>query len=127
MLVSCSYCQGLHKRGEKCKNKPMEKFRKKENNSIVRFRNTNKWKLKRDEIKRRDKFLCQVCLLDGKYTFQKLEVHHITPISEKWNIRLESWNLITVCSPCHKMAENGEIKRAVLHEMAKNADAFKRA
>jgi len=118
MLVSCSYCNGLHARGYACQNRPKNNSRKKEDTYISKFRSTRLWQRKRDEIKKADKYLCQVCLLDKRYIFQKLEVHHIWPISEKWNKRLLNENLITLCSACHKMADNGEIKRAVLLEIA---------
>ena len=120
MLVSCSYCNGLHERGKRCQNKPTNNSRKKEETYISRFRSSNSWKKKREEIKARDKFLCQVCLLDKKYIFQKLEVHHIDPISEKWNKRLENGNLITLCVHCHKRAELGEIGKRLLFKIAEN-------
>lgn len=126
MLVSCSYCNGFHNRGEKCKNRPVNNSRKKEENYITRFRSTRIWQRKRDEIKTRDKYLCQNCLKNGKYTFQKLEVHHIRPISKAWHKRLENSNLITLCAPCHKMADLGNISASKLGELieAKTADAF---
>jgi 5-methylcytosine-specific restriction enzyme A len=122
MLVSCSYCGGQHQRGQTCQKKPS---RKKEANYITRFRSGRHWKKKREEIKTRDKFLCQNCLKNGKYTFEKLEVHHIRPISKAWHKRLENTNLITLCSGCHKMAEYLEINPSDLMKIAeKNADAF---
>lgn len=72
---------------------------------------------KRHEIKVRDKFLCQHCLKNGRYQFNKLEVHHISPISKSWNKRLKNNNLITLCSPCHKMADNAEISISELKSM----------
>lgn len=118
MLVSCSYCNGQHTRGHACQNRPKNNSRKKEETYISKFRSTRIWQKKRDEIKKLDKFLCQYCLLENRYVFQKLEVHHIWPISQKWNKRLDNNNLITLCSACHKMADNEEIKRAVLLEIA---------
>lgn len=125
MLVTCSYCNRLHNRGEKCSNRPVNNSREKESTYITRFRATNIWKKKRNEIKERDKFLCQYCLKNGKYTFTKLSVHHIRPISKAWHKRLDNGNLITLCSLCHKMSEDGNIKRAELYEIvAKTADTF---
>lgn len=72
------------------------------------------------EIKERDKFLCQYCLKNGKIVFQKLEVHHIDPISKAWHKRLDNGNLITLCSFCHKMAETGDIKKNDLLLIVKN-------
>lgn len=126
MLVSCSYCNGFHKRGVTCQNKPKSNNRKKEENHITRFRSSRLWAKKRLEIKTRDKFLCQNCLKNGKYTFQKLEVHHIRPISKAWDKRLDNGNLITLCVTCHKMAENQGIKIGEQLEMveAKNPIPF---
>lgn len=115
MLVSCSHCSGLHERGKTCQKKPK---RKKEETYISRFRSSSLWYKKSKEIKGRDKYLCQVCLLDKKYTFNNLEVHHITPISSNWQKRLDNTNLITLCTVCHKRAEMGEIGKAALFRIA---------
>jgi len=125
MLVSCSYCMGAHIRGVTCaKNK--KPSRKKEITYISKFRNTKAWQKKRNEIKKRDKLLCQYCLLDHRYTFSNLEVHHIEAISANWNKRLDEFNLITLCTNCHKMAEKKEIKEELLKEIAsKNVYTFK--
>lgn len=117
MLVSCSYCNSVHSRGFKCTNRPKNNRGKKEETYISRFRSTRIWQKKREEIKKLDKYLCQSCLKNGRYVFQKLEVHHISPVKEKWNKRLVNENLITLCSSCHKMAENEEIKRRELEEI----------
>jgi 5-methylcytosine-specific restriction enzyme A len=114
MLVSCRYCSAFHKRGEICQARPKNNSRKKETNHITKFRSSRIWQKKRAEIKQRDKFLCQNCLKNGLYTFQKLEVHHIIPISKSWNKRLKNDNLITLCSKCHKMADNDSISKSEL-------------
>jgi 5-methylcytosine-specific restriction enzyme A len=118
MLISCIYCNRLHKRGETCQAKPKDN-RQKEPNNITRFRSTKLWQKKRLEIKERDKFLCQYCLKNGKYQFNKLEVHHITPISKNWYKRLKNSNLITLCCPCHKMADLEEISARELRALIK--------
>ena len=122
MLVTCSYCSGHHKRGEKCSFRPTKKGGQKEDNYINRFRSTAAWKKKRLEIKNRDLFLCQYCLKNGRYTFNKLEVHHINKISKYWNKRLDNENLITLCIACHKMADLGHIDKKVLIYIAKNKE-----
>jgi 5-methylcytosine-specific restriction enzyme A len=123
MLVSCIYCNNLHNRNVICKKKT--KAKKKDPTYISKFRNTKAWQKKRNEIKKRDKLLCQYCLQDHKYTFINLEVHHIEAISENWEKRLNDLNLITLCSSCHKMAEKMEIKRDLLQRIAiKNASTF---
>jgi 5-methylcytosine-specific restriction enzyme A len=126
MYMSCSYCNGRHKRGQTCANRPVNNSRKKETNYITRFRSLAVWQKKRHEIKTRDLFLCQYCKKNGRLTFHNLEVHHISPISKDWAKRLDNGNLITLCSTCHKMADNEEIRAAELLEMAKQANALRR-
>lgn len=124
MLVSCSYCSGRHNRGVNCPRRPRAANRAKEENYITRFRSSRAWQNIRGEIKKRDKFLCMACLQNGRYTFDKLEIHHIRPISKAWHLRLTASNLITLCVNCHKMAENGEIEAAELTKMATLSEAF---
>ena len=72
------------------------------------------WKQNRKKINSRYKYLCHVCL-NGKYeifysyTYDELEVHHIVPIEEDYNIRLDSNNLIKLYRMYHEMGEVGEI------------------
>lgn len=122
MLVSCSYCNGVHTRGVTCPNRPKNNSRKKEETYISKFRSTRIWQKKRDEIKKLDKFLCRTCFEKGTYVWQKLEVHHIRRISKAWHKRLENSNLITLCGPCHKMADDGKIKEYYLLELAQKRE-----
>jgi 5-methylcytosine-specific restriction enzyme A len=124
MLVSCASCNGLHNRGEKCFNK-LKRKRNKQITPISKFRNTSAWQKKRLEIKTRDKFLCQYCLLEKKYNFNELEVHHIIPLNENFQLKLENSNLVTLCHNCHFLAENNEIKADLLTNIAiKNVYTF---
>ena len=111
MLKSCSYCGRIHKRGERCPSKPSIK---KQTTYIDKFRWTKAWKDKREHIKERDKYLCQVCLRNlyntqQQYNMNHLEVHHIIPIAEDYNKRLDDDNLITLCRYHHELAEKHEI------------------
>lgn len=47
-----------------------------------------------------------------------LSVHHIVPLSEDYERRLDAGNLITLCRFCHAKAEHGGILRARLFELA---------
>lgn len=122
MKKTCKYC-GIVDENHIC---PFKRTNpKKEITKASKFRNTKAWMRKSQEIRERDRYLCKVCLR-GKYNtfntfnYKSLEVHHIIPINEDYNLRLENDNLITLCSFHHKMAENGEIKREELMEMAKD-------
>lgn len=115
MLKSCHYCGGIDQRNYKCPSKQQLK-RKKESNDLNRFRWSRLWVNKSKWIRQRDKYLCQICLREQyytqtKYNFNNLEVHHIVPLNEGWDKRLEDSNLITLCAYHHKMADRGEIPR----------------
>lgn len=79
---------------------------------IRKFRNSAEWKKKSEEIRERDKFLCQICLKKNIFNYKDLSVHHIQPIAEQPSLRLENSNLITVCERCHQDCECGKIPRA---------------
>ena len=72
---------------------------------------------KRKQIKKRDKYLCQLCLKDNIYTYDNLQVHHIIPLAEDYNKKLDSDNLITLCRMHHEQAEKGIISKEELYEL----------
>ena len=121
MLKTCSKC-GIVPEGHIC---PFKTYRKKEKNSKAdKFRKTKAWTNKSLEIRQRDKHLCKVCLNNlyntiYLYNYDKLEVHHITPVEEDYNKRLDNDNLITLCNYHHKLAERGDIPREELYELIK--------
>lgn len=119
MLRSCSYCGGIHHHNHKCASKPNNEKKK---TAANKFRGLYIWRKKREEIKKRDKFLCQICLLNRhntqrQYTTENLEVHHIEPVEKDWNARLDNSNLITLCRDHHEAAEKNEISRDELKEI----------
>lgn len=90
-----------------------------------KFRNTQAWREKRRGIVNRDKALCQLCI-NGLYTLpntrilnQKVQVHHIIPINENYDLRLDSNNLICLCTYHHSMAEHGGVTRKELIDLAR--------
>ena len=111
MLKSCSYCGRIHDSKYICKEKPSK------NKTITeadKFRWTSLWQKKREEIKKRDLYLCQICIRElyntvTKYNTEELSVHHNTPINKDYDKRLDNNNLLTVCDYHHKMCERGEI------------------
>lgn len=71
--------------------------------------------------------MCQICIRElyntqTKYNFTNIEVHHIVPIVEGWNKRLDDNNLICLCSYHHKMAESGEIPRQHLLDIVREQE-----
>lgn len=113
MLKSCSYCGRIHDSKYICSSKPIKS---KQITEADRFRWTSLWQRKREEIKQRDLYLCQICIRElyntiNKYNTEELEVHHNVPINEDYNKRLDNDNLLTVCHTHHEMCESGEIPR----------------
>lgn len=57
------------------------------------------WRRKRDAVLVRDKYLCQPCLAQGRYT-EATEVDHIVT---RANGGTDAWdNLQAICTDCHK-------------------------
>ena len=108
MLRSCKYCGRIHERNYKCEKRP--KYKRPEND-IVRFRQSNKWTEASIRMRERDNYLCLVCQSNGKYNYEDVSVHHIVPLSEDWDKRLDEDNLITLCGRHHEEAESGKLLR----------------
>lgn len=122
MFKSCRYCGRIHPGGYVCPKKLRPA--KHRNSKVANFRKTYTWQKKREDIVRRDFYLCRVCN-EGSYdTFgvpgldAQLQVHHIEPLEERFDLRLDDDNLVTCCSGHHQMAEDGDIPRAYLHTLA---------
>lgn len=124
MLKICSKCGHIHDKKYVCTKRIIYNRKRTEND---KFRSTKSWTEKSIEIRERDKYLCQACIreLEGttqKYTYDGLEVHHIIPIKEDWDKRLDNYNLITLCKMHHEMAEDGTILREKLKELSKEQE-----
>ncbi len=118
ILKTCKYC-GIVQYNHVC---PQRRFRERKNTEIEKFRCSNKWQNKRDEIKKRDLYLCQICIREIyntviKYNSKELSVHHNIPIKEDYDKRLDNNNLITVCNYHHELCEKGEISREQVQEI----------
>lgn len=119
MLKSCQYCGRIHDSKIICSKKPKKQ---KQITEIDRFRWTSMWQKKREEIKQRDLYLCQICIRElydtvNKYNTQELEVHHNIPINEDYDKRLDNNNLLTVCHYHHEMCEREDILREEVQEI----------
>lgn len=64
------------------------------------FYKTNRWKNKRKVILKRDDYKCQECKRYGKNT-PATTVHHIIPLEQMPDLKLNSLNLISLCQECH--------------------------
>ncbi|MBR1751918.1 MAG: HNH endonuclease [Ruminococcus sp.] len=126
MLRACQYCGKIHEIGYICPQKPQKKSGfKKGGTPQDRFRGKQAWKNKRREIKQRDMNMCRLCLT-GRFTkdhkpvivTDKLSVHHIRPLENAYEYRLDNDWLITLCDDCHELAEAGKVSAEYLHSLA---------
>ena len=69
-------------------------------NMSEKFYKSKKWKTKRQSILRRDDYLCRECKRYGKTT-PATTVHHILPMEQRPDLKLNSLNLISLCNECH--------------------------
>lgn len=125
MLTSCKYCGKIHDTKYDCGQKPKQTS-KKMPTDLDRFRWTKAWQRKREQTKERDKHMCMVCkanmyMTTNQYNTEDLSVHHIVPLAQAFDKRLDDDNLITLCSYHHDLAERGEIPKEVLQHLVKQA------
>lgn len=113
-LRACSKCGRIHARGYNC-----TKGRTTPKTNESKLRSTYAWTKKAKQIKEDALGLCEVCRAHGVYTFDGLEVHHITKLADNPDGLLEDDNLITLCSYHHKQADSGEIEADYLRELVK--------
>ncbi|NMA65328.1 MAG: HNH endonuclease [Clostridiaceae bacterium] len=66
---------------------------------------TRRWKIKRELILKRDKYICRECKRYGRTT-QANTVHHIYPLGEHPEYAWISINLISLCNKCHESMHN---------------------
>lgn len=116
MLKSCQYCQKIHDSRYDCERKPQKINRRSEHD---RFRYTSAWQKKRESIRERDRYLCQICirrLYDTVRIFnsENLSVHHADRLNDSYEQRLDDSNLLTLCERHHKMADNGTIPKELI-------------
>ena len=120
--ITCSRC-GIVPRGHKC---PYKTYKKKAYETEAdKFRKTKRWTNKSIEVRQRDRYLCKVCMANlyntvQQFNFTELDVHHIIPINEDYDKRLDNDNLITLCRYHHKMADDGKIPREELYSLISN-------
>lgn len=114
MYKSCSRCGKIHRQDFKCTKGII--YRGGHERTL---RQTNKWKMKSEEIRERANYLCEVCRQTGRYTYNNLEVHHITKLSEDESGLLDNYNLICLCQRHHKDADSGAIPAEYLRQLAR--------
>ena len=113
----CTVCHNIHE--GKCK-RPRYVARPR-NSQADCFRNTQSWRKAARRIRERDRFCCRVCLKAGVIESRDLSVHHIIPLAVDLDRRLDDDNLITLCRYHHERAEQGQISKQELRDIATSA------
>ena len=120
MLKMCSYCNTIHQEDYMCSSKS-ETIKSRANRTEKdRLRGLSVWKKKREEIKKRDNYLCQACFnaLDNRgekrINIREIQVHHIIPMDVDVSKWLKNNNLICLCKYHHERAEKEIISKKEL-------------
>ena len=119
MLKMCSNCGGMHDfDAGQC-----QRGRVKPTTEADTFRRSRRWTKMSLQVRERDHWLCQICIINAfdtflQYNSSKLEVNHILPAEQYESLRLEPTNLITLCPPHHKMADSGKIPILLMQDLA---------
>lgn len=139
MLRSCKYCGRVHDDRALCEQKiaALEKrararsaTKSHPDSRATQFRSTLDWTKRSMQVRERDHHLCLCCAAGLKGTTKRynngtdsggLEVHHITPIQEDETLRLDEYNLITVCRYHHYLCEVGIISRRQQQELVRSS------
>ena len=83
------------------------------------MRSTYAWQTKRQEIKERANFLCEVCRdKDHRFVYDNVEVHHIEKIKDAPGLFLDDLNLICLCKEHHEAADGGDLSKEYLKRLA---------
>lgn len=104
----CSRCGRILPVGERCSCQPAyrrdyQKFRR--DKKIQEFRNSSEWREMRKKIIERDDGTDQYVLHTSGALQPGFSVHHIIPLSERWDLRLDEHNLITLSDDTHASLE----------------------
>ena len=76
------------------------------------------WNSQKRKARKRDGYKCRYCGVAQKKSYRALDVHHIKPFrefgyvpgeNENYKAANDLANLITLCRPCHRRAEAGNI------------------
>ena len=117
MYKSCSRCGKIHDINYKCND---NRIYKQSNES--KLRNTYSWHTKAEQIKKKANYLCEVCRDNNIYLYDGLETHHIDKLKDKPDRLLDDYNLICLCVHHHKLADDNEIDKDYLFELAKKRE-----
>lgn len=114
MFKACSRCGKIHPANYQCNIGKVY-----QGGEERQLRGKYVWQLKSQEIREKAQYLCEVCRDQGEISYEKLEVHHITPLREDSTLLLDNNNLVCLCVSHHKQADNNELDRDYLRKLAR--------
>lgn len=115
MFKACSRCGRIHDFNYKCNKGRI-------NTNEQALRRGSSWTNKSKKIRERSFNLCAVCRDNNVYTYDGLEVHHITKLKDNPSGLLDDNNLICLCVYHHKQADRGELDKDYLLSLVKARD-----
>ena len=118
MLVSCSRCGKMHKRGFKCNAGRADRV----DQEAYKMRSSWEWQKKSREIKDKSRWLCAICKDNGYYNHRALEVHHIVKVRDDNTKAFDDYNLLCLCVEHHKQADAGNISVEYQLKLAKQRE-----
>ncbi len=128
MLRSCPYCHRIHEARAMCDAKiyATRNRQNRQGTDADRFRRTAAWTNKSMAVRERDNYMCLCCKAQLPGTERVIEteglsVHHIIPIEEDYDQRLDESNLITVCTRHHEMCEAQKITRDMQRKLVQDS------
>lgn len=118
MLKVCSRCGKIHAKNFICH----EGQRTYHGGSERQLRSSWKWTEKSKEIRESAHHLCEICKAEGRYNYKDIEVHHIVKVKDNNDLLLDNYNLICLCAAHHKQADNNQIDKDYLRELARQRE-----
>lgn len=97
----CDECRAKAEEQRKKRIKDYKTYNKDRDSKYDKFYKSREWEVVRAVVIDRDKGLCQDCLKNNTITLFQT-VHHIIPIKENWDKRLDVDNLCCLCESCHQ-------------------------
>jgi 5-methylcytosine-specific restriction endonuclease McrA len=114
MMKACSKCGKIHPYNYECK-----VGRIFAGGDERKLRSSYAWTKKSEEIREQANYLCEVCRDEGIYTYDGIEVHHITKVRDDKSLLLDNNNLICLCKKHHLLADDNLIDKEYLITLAK--------
>lgn len=71
---------------------------------------SKRWRIKRNTILRRDRYLCQQCKRYGKHR-EATTAHHCYPVEQYPEFSWCDWNLVSLCDACHNAMHDRDTHR----------------